>query len=1138
MSTSPSTRVDETYDDEQTRKQIGPWEENELPDLDEFDSDTNFVVTAAAGSGKTTALVARMVALVRKGVPVSDLTAITFTRKAAGEMSTRFFDELRQARDVLEEGTEERERVERALESVQSAFIGTIHSFCSRLLRERPLAAGLPPDFSAGLEDREERELRERAWQQHLQQMNEERPELIEQMTGYGIDPQGLTSFFHRLCSHPELTPYTEGAPETPPDLDPVLALAQERLEEWNQRRPDELTDGKDSAMKTFDKAERMLRYREMNTPAEKAEFLDLFADLNSEDRPVTQKCWKGETVDNSDWSKSLLEDLLPSFVEEHIQPPLREWEAFVHQAVVDFTEPAIETYRRLRQEDGLITFHDLLSHTRDLLRDNPEIREEIQERHPILLVDEFQDTDPLQAEILSFLASQDPSEDNWEACSPRDGSLFIVGDDKQSIYRFRRADKGVFEDFRERIDAEPNGRAVLLTKNFRSREPICEWCNDAFGAIFDQPKYQDIQADYVPFKPQRSSGPDGTALRRFSLESVDYNKGDLIAEQDATRIARFIRAARAGESEAEFHQDVDGAVFEDEVDFSDFLILTRQKKRLGIYAKTLAEYGIPYTVTGSEDLGDTDELKTVVDLLRCAMRPDDPVAAVAYLKGDLSGWSDEDLYWFERAGGRFDRMTDQVPEEVLGDLEEERASRCEKSFDRLRSAQKILHDTRPGVGVDQMAEELGLLAGAAHPDHHAEASFRAGAVLRIINYVQHLAAQGLGWGEVLEELDLVLDGEESIDGMTLETGSGGAVQVMNVHQAKGLEAPVVFLADPYTSGSSPKTKRHLRRDEEQIVAPVVEGEGYYETVTHAPVGWYEDTEQAFQKEEERHDEAQERRLLYVAATRAERLLVVSTYPEKPEDGYWSSLYEHLDEADVPELEVPDEEPPAPSTRPAPDLDRVQDERDGRIDKQSQPNYRITPVTEGESGSAPLSEKDGYGSDFGDALHVLLEQHVRYRPDPPQYSLDDLQRVLESEGADGTEEEARRLQSMLERFQESWIWDELQEATEVHTEHEFAHVTAGAGEDERSPEDICRGTIDLLYRHEDAWTIIDFKSNRIGSEIEDVGSALEESHPYREQIRAYVTAWTDLSNGPVEKAGPWFADAGTFVTVDREGAET
>jgi ATP-dependent helicase/nuclease subunit A len=163
---------------------------------------------------------------------------------------------------------------------------------------------------------------------------------------------------------------------------------------------------------------------------------------------------------------------------------------------------------------------------------------------------------------------------------------------------------------------------------------------------------------------------------------------------------------------------------------------------------------------------------------------------------------------------------------------------------------------------------------------------------------------------------------------------------------------------------------------------------------------------------------------------------------------------------------------------------------------------------------------------------------MRYRPDPPQYSLDDLQRVLESKGADGTEEEARRLQSMLERFQESWIWDELQEATEVHTEHEFAHVTAGTGEHERSPEAICRGTIDLLYRHEDGWTIIDFKSNRIGSDIEDVGFALEGSHPYREQIRTYMTAWTDLTSGPVEKAGLWFADAGTFVAVDREAAET
>ncbi len=1137
MSSMSLGASEERYDDTAVRRRIGPWDEEGVPDLDAFDPDTNFVVTAAAGSGKTTALVARMVALVRQGVSVQDLTAITFTRKAAGEMSTRFFTELQEAGAALPDGSAQQARVERALGSVQSAFIGTIHSFCARLLRERPLAAGLPPDFTAGLEDREERQLRDRAWQEHLSRMHEEREGAIEAIAEYGLDPQDLTAFFERLCAYPELTPLVD-SPDDPPALDAAVAAARERLREWETRRPDTLPKGEDDVMEAFDTAQRMLRYRDLDTPAEKAEFLSLFADVSDTDRAdVKITYWKGNQIDNKEWARSLRDDLLPNFIETTVQPALRAWEALVHEAVVEFTQPAVERYRELRREEGLLTFHDLLSHTRDLLRDHPDVRRTIQERYPILLVDEFQDTDPLQAEILSFLASQDPSERTWNECRPRDGSLFIVGDDKQSIYRFRRADKGVFDAFRSRIDNEPNGEAVTLTKNFRSRAPICEWCNEAFASIFDDPDLRDIQAEYVPFDPQRADGPEGTALRRNPLDKVYRNRGDQIAEQDATRIARFIQAARAGEADADFYETDDGAVFQDGVDFSDFLILTRAKTRLGVYTDVLARYGIPYTVTGSEDLGDSDELKAVVDLLRAVLRPDDPVAAVAYLKGALAGWSDDDLYRFRRAGGTFDQMDESVPDPILDALADDRVDRVEGAFHRLQRARSIVLSERPSVGIEQVVDESGLLAGAAHPDDPAEASMRAGAVLRITSYVQHLGAQGLGWGEVVEELDLILDGEESVDGMTLETGSGDAVRVMNVHQAKGLEAPVVFLADPYSSGSAPKPTLHLRREENEVVAPVVQGEGYFTRITHAPIGWYDDTEAAYCVEEERHEHAEEHRLLYVAATRAERLLVVSTYPEKPNDGPWAPLYEPLQAADVPELTVPEEDPPTPKRAPAPDLEKHRSRRTKRIESQSRPAYRYTFATDTKEGGAPLSASDGYGPEFGTAMHRLFEQVVRHRLTPLEMSESLLQRVLEQSEAASTVSAVPRLRSMVTAFQKSWIWGELDSASVVHTEHPFARQTKGES-DEDVPEQVLRGDIDLLYRHDGAWTIVDFKSDRVDADgTRDWETALGSDHEYRRQIRAYVDAWTDVTGEPVETAGLWFADVGEFVHVQL-GART
>jgi len=1118
------------YDDAQARARIGPWQEEGVPDLDDFEPDTNFVVSAAAGSGKTTALVARMVALVRQGVPVEDLTAITFTRKAAGEMSTRFFRELRAAREALPDGSDQRQNVVQALGRVQSTFIGTIHAFCSRLLRERPLAAGLPPDFTAGLDDRDERRLRERAWQGHLQQVHEERPEALETITEYGVDPQALTSFFERLCVHPELTPVTH-PPDEPPALAAAVESARERLDEWDARRPATLPKGTDDVMEAFDTARRMLRYRDLDTPAERAEFLALFRDVSDTERAdVKITYWAGEEVNNKEWARSLRDDLLPSFIEHTVQPALRAWEAQVHAAIVEFTRPAVRRYRELRREEGLLTFHDLLSHTRDVLRDQPDTRRAVQERYPVLLVDEFQDTDPLQAEILSYLASRNPTERDWTACRPRDGSLFIVGDDKQSIYRFRRADKAVFDAFRDRIDRAPNGDAVTLRKNFRSRAPICEWCNDAFSALFDDPEYRDLQAPYVPFDPQRPDGPEGTALRRNPLDKVSYNRGDDIAEQDARRIARFIRGARAGEADSAFYEDVDGAVFRDGVDYSDFLILTRAKSRLGLYTETLSEYGIPYTVTGSEDLGESDELTAVVDLLRCALRPDDPVAAVAYLRGPLAGWSDEDLYRVRQAGGRFDRMHEPVPDDVLAALTDDRARRAEGAFDRLRAARRVMRAHRPGVGGERLVDETGLLAGAAHPHTPREASLRAGAVLRIVSYVQHLGAQGLGWSEVVEELDRIHSGDEAVDGMTLETGHGDAVRVMNVHQAKGLEAPVVVLADPYTSGSAPAPKMHLRREEDAVVAPVVQGEGHFERVTHAPLGWHADTDPAYQAEEERHQAAEERRLLYVAATRAERLLIVSTYPEKPDDGPWAPLYEHL--ADAPALSVPDLEPPATRDAPAPDLERGRADRQARLDRQSTPSYALSSVTgETDPGIDVATMGEGGSRAFGTVLHALLEQMVRHRPDPPTFDDAALRHGLERHGAEASPAQVRRLRAMLESFRASRIWAELRAADPVYAEHEIAHHRQEAGPP--SEETVLRGTIDLAYRRDDGWGLVDYKSDHVGTvSAEALAEALGPDHSYRRQLRAYVAAWTDLTGEPVARAELWFADAGAAVPVD------
>lgn len=1121
------------YDDTPIRQRIGPWSPDGAPDLDAFDPDTNYFVRAAAGSGKTTSLVARMVALVRQGVAPEHLAAITFTRKAAGEMTTRFFAELERTRDALDRDAAPAEwaAVDTGLRQAQRAFIGTIHAFCGRILRERPLAVGLPPRFTAGLDDRDERALRERAWHAHLQAMQQD-TDRIDRLVDLGVEPDDLKPYFNTLCTHPELEPYT-AAPDDVPAMTSAIDAVRALLDRWQPRRPDPPPKGRDAVMKAFDRVEKRLRYNTLAAPAEQAALLNELTGVikSNGQAKVTLSAWGERGTDAYEAARVLRDEELPALVEHTIEPVLRQWTAYVHRAVVAFTRPAVETYQALRRQEGQLTFHDILRLTRDLLRDRPAVRRRLQDRFRVLLVDEFQDTDPLQAEILFYLTGENVHETDWTACRPRPGSLFIVGDDKQSIYRFRRADMAVFHQVGSLIDAA-GGEVVDLTKNFRSLGRLCRWCDDAFSALFAEPALAPYQATYRRFDPQRPDGDDPVGLRRIEVPDVHGNKGRGIARKDAEQIARFIRGAMDGAIAAFEPGGGTGSVFPETPAYSDFMILTRTKSRLTIYAEQLARYGIPYTITGSEDVGASDELKALVDLMTCALRPDDAVAGVAYLKGPLAGLSDDALYRYRQAGGSFDRMHEPPPGDVVEALDAALAERFTAAFARIRRARALLDAKRPAVALEQMVEEFGLLAGAAHPAVPAEGSLRAGYLLRILTAVQHRAAAGLDWAEVLHELQRVVDGDDALDGMTLETGRADAVRVMNVHQAKGLEAPVVFLADPYSAGGRPTITQHVRRATGELVAPVVQGERPYERVTHPPLGWHDDTDEAFRQEEERHAQAEAHRLLYVAATRAENLLVVSTYPKKRGAGYWGALTPFLDEAEVPALPVPALDAHAPSGAPAPRCAAQRTARSERLDTARQPTYATAPVTAlaGE-GAAPDGQvrpapSEGYGPDFGAAVHALVERCVRRRAEPLSAAAVPVRDVLTAHlDAAPTAEQLRRARRMIDGLLASDLWREIAAAPVAYPEYPIGRVEAADGE---TPT-LQRGVIDLLYRTDAGWAIVDVKTDRVA----DAGAldVLQADAAYARQVRLYAAAWRAVAGEPAARVGLWMADVERFVPV-------
>ena len=1269
--------------DKARRRRIGPWHEDMLPDLSSFEGDQNFVVRAAAGSGKTTSLVARMVALIRQGdAEASDLAAITFTRKAAGEMEGRFHKELRRARfllrtalempnarldadlrdeigeDLTPEGAveadapraelaEQLRRVENALDSVQQTFIGTVHAFCGRILREHAFEADLPPDFAVGIDDREFEQLQHRVWDRYVTESRRERPELMQKLDTLGLPPEDLTGLFETASHYPELRLYTN-APDELPDLSPHVERAREFVETWQAIRPDPPVGERHKAQRALDKAEGMMTSRPLTSPAQQAKFLQMVRGGAKDDGTgnLYYSRWGESGSDSYEAAKDLKKEAYPALCEA-IDPDLNAWKAYAHEQAARFVEPAAKEFLERRREEGQLTHHDVLYWTRTLLRKHSEIREDVLQRSPWLLVDEFQDTDPLQAEILFYLTAQDREETDWRNCRPRPGSLFIVGDDKQSIYRFRRADIDVFREVSRQI-VRAGGDEVSLYRNFRSHGQILDFCDEAFEEIFAGPAlpedgeegdsspedrmYRDAQADYEAFINERPDGADPTSIRTIDCDYVSRYPAQPIAEDDAGQIARFIRSAIDRGTEHPLalpknHEEAGAAVFPGGASPGDFLILTRKKANLSLYVKALARVGLPAAVTGSKDLGQSDDLQDLVALLRAALRPDDPVATLAYLRSGLVGLSDGELYRYRRAAGSgaaaFARSESTPSDDTLAALEKPLANTVEEAVRQLREVRRILQNDRPATAFPKVVETTGLMAAASAPPNPSRRSLRAGRFARAVDVIEAGAASGASWPEITAQLHALVHGEEEADGLTLDTGSEEAVQVMNVHQAKGLEAPVVFLADP-AGNAKGKATTHVLRPEgsgeqaaggasspegatngevgetvsgsdedpqdssDYLVAPVTEEGAYHTKITHAPLGWDTARKPTFAEIESAHENAEAHRLLYVAATRAKNLLVVSR-PSKKNGAPavkdpWGDLAEKIGE-EVPVLDPPPVEQDDPAPFAAPDSDRL-DERDRSIARQSRPSFREQSVTDvvhdasNDESRAPAAgatreEADpfhpvGYGWLFGIVVHTALERWVRRSRaagQPAEIPTAEnlaarVQQVREEDAMrDEASAEARssslsdddlaaEARSTIDRFASGPLAETVWDADTVYTEYPFALRTgstdrpadtstgenekpepapADSGGTETAPETVLRGTIDLVYQDDDGWHIVDYKTDR----VRDAGalSDLPPQHPYRKQIRRYARFWRRLTGEPAATASLWFTDSGTRVPV-------
>lgn len=1096
--------------------------------------DTTFLVEAGAGSGKTTSLVGRLLALIETSTAkIEQIAAITFTNKAADEMKERFRIALeRKAADV--EG-ETRDRLEEALSNLDQIFIGTIHSFCSSMLRERPIEAGLDPSFEE-MDEEMHRAFHDQCWDEYLIRLQEEDSKVLVSFGEVDIDVSILKNVYDRVSLFTDL--HIPCEPVQRPDFNLIRLSLLPMIEGAGRFLPTaEPEKGWDNLQAKLRAANRMLRLsdeqddRLMLTLAKMFDFkLDV-----KQYKWTDKKQAKAISEQFHDWQITVL------------YPFLQSWQEYLYPKVIQFVLPALDYYRERRLQSGKLNFQDLLMYACRLLRDYPEVRAFFAGCYQRLMVDEFQDTDPVQAEMMFLLtgASDDPNERNWRKLTPKPGSLFVVGDPKQSIYRFRRADISIYNEVKSRIQA--CGDVLHLNSNFRSVDAIGAFVNGQFVGKLPV-RESEVQAAYVQMETNIPN-PKASKKANHGIYALTYPKisggKDTVAAVDAERIAATIAwACRDGNLHI---QEWAGASWGfREARPSDFLILTRTRHYLHLYAEELEKRGVAAETVGSSAL--YPELHTLGQLALYLADPSDQVAMLSVLRGPLFGISDKDLMLYRSQGNTWSIY--RLPEEAA-----EQRSQVVAACRKLREYAGWVKEIPAWAALHRIIEDTGLLPYSTVQEAGAN---RSGTLLKMLELLQRDALLASDWHE-LAQVILTIRESQGMETASLYAGKGQAVRIMNVHKAKGLEAPIVFLACP-CGDKDHDADQFVDRSEATAAGYflIQQAKGFQKETIAQPVGW-----EAMSVRERAFMHAERDRLLYVAATRAKQMLVVSLYPEQPAKCPWSTLMDgmdHIRELDVPEVDVGNGECDREIERdvvvgtassglsesePASiDLGAYLAQREQVFHQLRQPTYSEATVTRltKNFGDTPEWSATGRGQTFGSMIHKGLEAVGKGLPmtDLPEYVqyLCQIEEVAEKAAADalpilnevlGSELWQRSLRAKQRLFEIPIMMFQSNQNTTNQSANEQTVFETAASESELQSDKgylLIKGVVDFAFEEEDGWVIVDFKTDQL-----DDGNMQQFVKFYAPQVQAYAEAWLRTFGYSVKESGLYFVSVMKYVKL-------
>ena len=847
--------------------------------------DATVVVEAAAGTGKTTELVNRILRVISTGrAEVRHIVAVTFTEKAAGELKLRLREALERERTGIRRGAnvtaatpEVKRRLDEALARLEEAHVSTIHGFCAELLRERPVEARVDPLFVVLTEAQSER-LFDEAFGAWIQEQLADPPEGVRRglrrsvWAGFGRNAREDGPIDRLRRAAWDLVQWRDfDAPWTrhPFDRDRAIDRLIVELHAF-AAVTDNPSYAKDPLFLDTAAARHLSHdialhqsFGHEDYDGWEARLVDLSRDRNF------SKARHGRGPGYKQGTPRAAVVAACDELRAHLDQFRMDADADLAAALQGELRTAVERYEALKTRSGAVDFLDLLLKARDLVRNDATVRRGFQDRFTRIFVDEFQDTDPLQAELLLLLASADPQITDWRQVTPVPGRLFIVGDPKQSIYRFRRADVGIYRDVCERL-AKCGAKLVKLTTSFRSVPEIQSCVNAAFSPVMTGDAFT-LQADYVALAPHRAALKGQPALVALPVPRPygSRNISAIAIEQSLpAAVGAFVEwlvtasgwkvTERGGDRPVPVAARHVCILFRRFISFGEDMTMP--------YAKALESRGVDHVLVGGKTFHDREEVETIRAALAAIEWPDDELSVFATLRGSLFAIGDEELLdWKQRFPSGFHPF--RIPPDASS------LAHLQPIVDTLKLLQK-LHRRRNYIPVADTIQQL-LNATRAH----------VGLVLRPageqalanVLHVAELARQyesggGISFRGFVEELRIAAATAQAAEAPILEEGSDG-VRMMTVHKAKGLEFPVVILADLTCKLSRAEAGRWID-PAHNLCALKIGGWSPVDLLLH-------------DGEEAARDKAESERLTYVAATRARDLLVVPTIGDGSYEGGW-----------------------------------------------------------------------------------------------------------------------------------------------------------------------------------------------------------------------------------------------------------